>query len=242
MAKIIFQGLEDSGKSYQLARKAEEILKRNAQWFKVTGIPRPIVSNLEFTPKFEAQAESAGIPIKYWKNLDELVHMNNCDLFIDEVGTYFDSRSFKDLPLDVRLWIAQASKMGVDMYGSTQDFMQIDLAFRRLVNELWHVRKLIGSRRPAKTRPGSKRVWGICTIRQIDPQGYDEQKMQFSVISFLPSPFFLRKKYCEYFDTTKRIALSAPPAMKHIARRCEAGCNLARTQLIDGVTYHVTHV
>jgi len=118
MAKTIFSGLEDSGKSYMLAHTASEIAYRNAKWLKITGVPRPIISNLRFEPSFEQHVVTdLGIPIRYWKDISELREITNADLFIDEVGTYFDSRTFKDLPLDIRLWLAQASKLGVDIYG-----------------------------------------------------------------------------------------------------------------------------
>jgi len=91
MAKTIFSGLEDSGKSYMLAHTASEIAYRNAKWLKITGVPRAIVSNLRFEPSFEKHVtEDLGIPIRYWKDIDELREMTNVDLFIDEVGTYFD--------------------------------------------------------------------------------------------------------------------------------------------------------
>jgi len=184
MAKTIFSGLEDSGKSLQLAITAGVLAERNSKWAKITGVPRPIVSNLEFLPSFHKYVtEDLGIPIKYWKDLEELPLLTDCDLIIDEVGAYLDSRTFKDLPLDFRLWLAQASKLGVDIYGSAQDFAQVDITFRRLTTHLYEITKLIGSSRPTKTRPSSKRIWGVCTMRALDPVGYDEQKKAFNFFS-----------------------------------------------------------
>jgi len=243
MAKIIFTGLEDSGKSYKLAVTAGELIERNAKWLKMGCKPRPIVTNLEFMPWFNEYAESLGIPIRTWRDLEELPDMKNCDLFIDEVGTYFDSRTFKDLSLDVRLWLAQASKLGVDMYGSAQDFAQVDISFRRLVTGLYEITKLAGSQRPAETRPPVKRIWGVCTMKQMDPVGYDEQKKAFNNISVIPSVFFIRKQYCEIFDTTKRIAKSKPVPYKHIIRPCaDPSCSFKLYEKVGGITHKVTHV
>jgi len=244
MAKTIFSGLEDSGKSLQLAMHAGRIAERNSDWLKKTGIPRPIVSNLEFSSKFyELVTEKLGIPIRYWKDLEELPNLTDCDLIIDEVGAYFDSRTFKDLPLDLRLWLAQASKLGVDIYGSAQDFAQVDITFRRLTTNLYEIRKIMGSDRPTKTRPSSKRIWGVCTMRELDPVGYDEQKKAFNNAGVLPSVFFIRREYCEIFDTTKRIAKSKPTPYKHVVRPCaEPGCKFELYESIAGVKHKVQHV
>jgi len=244
MAKTIFSGLEDSGKSLKLAEYAGKIGERNAAWQKITGVPRPIVSNLEFRKPFVDYIQGElGVPIRYWKDLEELPALTDCDLIIDEVGAYFDSRTFKDLPLEVRLWLAQASKLGVDIYGSAQDFAQVDITFRRLTTQLFHITKLIGSQRPAITRPPVNRIWGVCMIRELDPVGYDEQKRAFNNRTTMPSFFLIRKEICEIFDTTKRIAKSAPPPYKHIERRCtEPGCNFELYKVVHGHKHKISHV
>lgn len=242
MAKIIFSGAEDSGKSLKLAEYSGKILERNADWLKITGVPRPIISNIEYSPSFLEYANQLNVPIRHWRDLEELPALTDCDLIIDEVGTYFDSRTFKDLPLDIRLWLAQASKLGVDIYGSAQDFAQVDLAFRRLTTELYHITKLVGSQRPTKTRPPVTRIWGVCMMRELDPVGYDEQKKQFAA-SGMPSVFFIRREICEIFDTTKRIAKTKPPPYKHVMRPCaEPGCKFKLYENFGGVTHKISHV
>jgi hypothetical protein len=250
MAKIIWSGLEDSGKTYMLAKASIKILKRNIVWAKKTGKPRPIVSNLPYSNLFKSMCYDAQIPLYNWKDLDEFVNwqntgkeLRNADVFVDEIGTYFDSRTFKDLPLDVRLYLAQASKMGVDMYGAAQDFAQVDIAFRRLTTQLFYVRKLAGSPRPAETKPKVKLIWGFCTIKEMDPMGYDEKMLQFNSKSIFPWPFFLRKDYCEIFDTTCRIPRSAPPSFKHVPRHCEdPKCKFEMYEFSNGVKYKVSHI
>jgi len=240
--KVVFSGLEDSGKSYKLAETAAKLVERNADWLKVTGKPRPIVSNLEFSREFVKFADDRGIPIRYWRDLEELPVLTNCDLFMDEVASYLDSRSFKDLPLDFRLWLAQASKLGVDMYCTAQDFAQVDLAFRRLTTNLLYITKYAGSSRPAETKPPTGRIWGLCSIRELDPVGYDEAKKSFNNKGVLPSFFFIHKQFCEIFDTTKRIAKSKPPPFKHVVRPCADGCDFGLFQTIGGVKHKILHV
>lgn len=249
MAKTIYAGLEDSGKSLKLAMTAGQIVERNAAWLRWAekkGIQmpaRPIVSNLKFEQWFEEYALSKGIEIRYWKDLEELVSLRDCDLIIDEVGAYFDSRTFKDLPLDVRLWLAQASKLGVDIYGSAQDFAQVDVTFRRLTTTLYQITKMIGSPRPTPTRPPVTRIWGICTVKEMDPVGYDENKKAFNNKGVIPWPFFIRSEYCRIFDTNRRIEKTSPPPYKHVERRCtDPACNFELYVNRNGHKHKVSHV
>jgi len=219
MSKIIYSGLESSGKSLRLAMDAQRILRRNTRWLKKTGKARPICSNMEFSIRFKDEAKRRGIPIVIWENLDDLVQFSNCDVFIDEIGTYFDSRMWTDLSLDVRRWISQAAKSSVEIYGAAQDFSQIDISFRRLVNELYHITKIVGSPRPAATRLPVKRIWGVCMKRKLDPRDYVEN--QFKTTGWFPTFFLIEREYCEIFDTLQFIKKSKPLLYKHVERFCE---------------------
>ena len=222
MSKIIYSGLESSGKSLRLAMVVSDIVHRNANWKEKTGIIRPIVSNIKFSDDFfNFATKERGIPITYWENLDDLIALKDCDVIIDEVGNYFDSRLWADLSLDVRRWLTQGAKMGIELYGSAQDFAQVDKAFRRLCNNLYLITKLVGSRRPSATRPPVKMIWGVCLMRELDPNGYNEDDKKFASDSWIPSFFFIERKYCEIFDTTQKILRSKPVKMHHLERDCE---------------------
>jgi len=140
---------------------------------------------------------------------------------MDEVGAYFDSRLWQDLSLDARLWLAQGSKSGIELYGSSQDFAQVDKSFRRLVNYLYEITKIVGSPRPSATRPPVKKIWGLCLIRELDPRNYNEDKKKFAGEYALPSFFLIQRKYCEIFDTTQKIGRGKFPALRHEERFCE---------------------
>jgi len=220
MSKVIYMGLESSGKSLKLSMVAVELAYRNAKWQSQTGVKRPIYSNLHFTESFFSHVtQELGVPILYWRNLDELIRVSNADVLCDEIGTYFDSRLWTDLSLDVRRWLSQAAKSGVEMYGTAQDFAQVDKAFRRLVNELYEITKVIGSPRPSATRPPVTRIWGVCAVRPVNPRSYAEDAKQY--LGFFPSFFTIQRKYCDIFDTTQKIQRSEYPALRHEARRCE---------------------
>jgi hypothetical protein len=232
--KVIFSGLEGSGKSLKLAMLAPAIVTRNSKWFDkqkalydagkqaTEPVMRSIASNLRFSEEFSDWAmKEMGVPIIYWDNLSELIELENVDVFIDEVGNYFDSRMWTDLSLDARRWLTQGSKMGIELYGTAQDFAQVDKAFRRLVNHLVHVTKIAGSRRPSATKPPVKRIWGVCSTKELDPQQYDEEKSKFNGSPLSFRFFYIRKQYCDIFDTTQKIKRSKPMPFKHTDRFCE---------------------
>jgi len=221
MSKVVFSGLESSGKSLKLAILAEEILYRNAKWFKKSGICRPIAFNFPLSQNYLDEAKKLGIPIKMWKNLDDLISLADCDIFVDEIGTYFDSRLWADLSLDCRRWIQQGSKMGIELYGACQDFAQVDISFRRLVSELYHIVKILGSNRPCNTKPSIKTIWGLCSVAELDPQNYDEKNKRFVGAGIFSYSFFaINRHYCELFDTRHFIEKSKPLHFKHEERSC----------------------
>lgn len=229
--KIIYTGKESSGKTLRLSMVASDIAWRNFKWKQKTGKVRPIASNFTFSQFFhDLVTKEYGLPILYWKSLDELALMRECDVFIDEVGNYFDSRMWAELSLEIRAWLTQAAKTGVEIYGAAQDFAQVDKAFRRLVNELYMITKLVGSRRPAATKPQVKKIWGLCMMRALDPNAYDEDKKKFTADGLLPSFFFIERKYCEIFDTNLKLEKPKPPPLRHIERRCELrNCHFIKT-------------
>lgn len=222
MSKTIYSGLEGEGKSLRLAMKADELLERNAKWKRQSGNVRPIWSNLKFSEKFLRKAQKLGIPVEYWENLDDLVQIANADVLMDEVGNYFDSRLWADLSLDVRRWLTQGDKQGIELYGTAQDFAQVDKSFRRLVKHLYYIKKAMGSPRPSPTKPPVKKIWGFCWFFELDPRTYDEDEDKFAKLSIFDWRFFrIRPEYCELFDTTQKIQRSKPPLLRHEERFCE---------------------
>jgi len=218
--KRVFVGFESGGKSLLMARESYQNLFRNARWLKITGIPRPIVGNLPWSKEFHALADKLGIPILPFKHISQLPTLSECDLYLDELGTYFDSRLFADLPLDVRLWLGQAEKMGVQMVGTAQDFGQVDKSFRRLCKEVFEVKKIVGSRRPMKTAPPVNWIWGVLLVWELEPRSFQGEQVDMKTLG-LPSPFLIRKKWIRLFDTSARIALSDPAPLMHVERKCQ---------------------
>jgi len=226
--KVVYTGLESAGKSLALAMRAERVLKRNAKWKAKSGSVRPIVSNIAFSEAFMTSARKLGIPVHIWRDLDDLILWKNCDVFIDEIGTYFDARNWTNLSLDVRRWVQQGAKAGIELYGAAQDFAQIDIAFRRLTNEVHQISKLLGSPRPSNTRPPVRFIWGLCVSWELDAKSYKSTEAEMKLAWIFPGWFFIRKHFCDLFDTTQFLEKSAPPLFKHYERSCP-DCGLKKT-------------
>jgi len=59
-------------------------------------------------------------------------------------------------------------------------------------------------------------------MRELDPQGYDEDKKKFSgSIIQIPSFFWIERRYCEIFDTGQFIKKSRIPPLRHMEYTCE---------------------
>jgi len=218
--KHIFAGKESSGKSLAIAQKTEFLIKRNAGWLKITGRPRPIVSNMRYSVWVEEWAKSVGIPIIYWKDFDELLKFSHCDIIIDEVGIFFDAKNWDKISLEARIWLAQGEKSGIEIYGTAQNFEQVAPDFRRLVKRLDYVTKFIGSNRPDPTKPPVKKIWGLCIVRAKDPTSITDANKEGDAFGF-PSFFFITEQYTSMYDTTQKVPRGELPRLKHMVQLCE---------------------
>ncbi len=224
--KFVISGLESSGKSLYLAEKALNLLHRNEKWYKKTGKKRKLVSNIKFADFVE---EAYGDFIEYWKSPRELVKMRDVDVIWDEISTDLDAQTWKDQPRSLRRWLRQGAKTGVDIYGSAQEFADVDVAFRRRVNTLLWVSKIIGSRRPAPTKPDPKRIWGFCLIKELKAHPYEEDDKETKGWLGRPRIFEITEKRCSVFNTNQEIKHGEMPEFDHYVKRCsKSSCDYER--------------
>jgi len=223
---VIFTGLPGSGKSYKLGRSVVDILYRNKKLHEKSGTRRMLWTNLQLSS--EVEAEFAGY-FTYWTELKQLTPLRDVDVIMDEVGSYFDSRLWETLSLEMRRWLNQHRKFGIEIYGTAQDFAQVDKAFRRLTSDLLYLSKLAGSRDISATKPPPRWIWGVALVRHLDPTVYDEQKSKFGNTG-MPSFMWISRKGTEIFDTRAEVKLSSALPMKHIEKACELpGCTFHKT-------------
>jgi len=216
---VIFSGLPGAGKSLKLARTSIEILYRNKKLHEKKGLSqRKLYSNIHFSPDVEAEFKGY---IEYWSDPAALVKLRDCDVIWDEIATHLDSTQWQNMSLELKRWLQQHRKYGVEIYGTTQDFAQIDKSMRRLTSDLLLLSKFFGSPDPSPTRPIVERAWGLVLIRTLDPQKYDEEKSKFEAYGVLPKVMWISTKWVSIFDTRQEILSGKYPPLRHIGRDCE---------------------
>jgi len=213
----IIEGKPGQGKSLYSARLARQLLKRNKKWFEKSGIKRKIMSNIKFSLDFEREAGKEFLG--YWSSIDEVTKLKNVDLLWDEIATELDSRNFSLLSEDVKRFLSQYRKRGIDIYANTQDFSMIDIRARLMVTRVASLAKLIGSPDPTPTKPPIKKIWGLVMIREVGEIFSDDPHNKKYM--GIPSFFFIDREDVNIYDTTQDIPLSPPLPYRHVVRKCE---------------------
>lgn len=220
-------GLPGQGKSLMAAKTVRDLVRRNLAWERKTGIKRRIASNMPFSPEYTARYPDMFV---YWTDIDDVVAMQDVDVIFDEVANKFDARNWVNLPEKVKWWLRHHDKDGIEIYANTQHFEAVDVQFRRLVNRLYVVSKIIGSARPAATRPLPKRIWGVIMVRQHDPRTYAfESDTGENVRSAfgIPSFFFINRELVDIYDTRYKILGDDSSTFRHSIKKCP-DCGLER--------------
>lgn len=221
--KVIYTGIESSGKSLLLSRQAEKVRQRNIRWFKITKLKRTMAFNSPMSEKFKNLIIDSNINYLEFKNLDEILYLEEADIFIDEVIKFFPASGSSSLSNEQLHFITQGAKSGIHLWGASQDFSQVHKQFRLLVNEVYIIKKIIGSRRPMKTAPPVTSIWGICTKQKVSPTSFKGDSTSMDEVEGGLSFFFIRKVDVERFDTSYKIPQSKLPVRK--IRRQEEYCD-----------------
>lgn len=215
----LYTGKPGSGKSLKLADVIVGLLARNLRWYKRTGQLRQVVSNITIAPWLH---EAYPGFIGSWSEPEELLPLRDVDIVWDEIATYLDSTQWQNVPLDVKRFLQQHRKRGVDIYGTTQAFGMVDISMRRLVDDLFVCTKLLGSRNPSPTKPPVRTIWGLIWISQIDPATFDDEKPKKAGV---PDWLVINKRLVSVYDTLQEIFPVKLPPLKHSERRCsKPGC------------------
>lgn len=224
----IYQGLPGSGKSMLMARTLIEVLYRNRKWKKKTGIERYVYHNLMLSE--EVKKEFSDL-LRAWDSPDQLPMLRNVDVFWDEVATHLDATQWANMSLELKRWLQQHRKFGLEIYGTCQDFAQIDISFRRLTSDLLHLTKIFGSRDISATSPPPKFIYGLIVGRVLDPTNYNEKKSKFESEEWLPKFFWLTQTDIKIYDTQAEVAVGKHPTLRHIERKCDCCGHLKITHV-----------
>ena len=205
----IIEGAPGQGKSLYTARLVRKLVTRNRKWFEKSGIVRKIFSNIHFSPSFVKDNEQF---IGYWTSPLQLTQILDADVIWDEIATELDSRNFATLPEELKIFLSQYRKRGVDIYANTQDFSMVDARARLMVTHVATLNKIIGSSDPSPTKPPVKRIWGLVAVREV--QNFKETNPQKKEYGWLPSFFFIDREDVELYDTRQAIVAGKLPDKK----------------------------
>lgn len=226
----IVEGPPGQGKSLYTARLTYRLLGRNKKWFKKTGVKRKIYSNLRFSEKFEKAAEGY---LEYWADSSDLVKLTDCDIVWDEIATELDSRNFAELSVEMKRFLSQYRKRGIDIYANTQDFSMIDKRARLMISGVRTLTKIMGSRDISTTKPNPKTIWGLVLIRTV--QNYREDDPEKKKYDLVPGFMLIERQLIELYDTRQDIPMGKPAPLKHRELVCEFhgvpghDCNFRKT-------------
>lgn len=217
--KVVYTGLESSGKSLMLSRMAEKIRKRNIGWLKtrtkldLDPNPRTMAFNQPMSDRYINLVETNGLKYKEFISFHEIETDTDTDFFIDELLKFFPSRGTDPLPYHVMEWLTQGAKSGNHIYASSQDFSQVHKQFRLLTNKVYSVRKVIGSPRPIKSMPPVTSIWGLCTRTSLKPSSFKGETATMES-EFIPIPFLILKSDAMRYDTLYKVPKASLPDLK----------------------------
>jgi len=222
-------GMPGSGKSLRSAKKLQWLLKRNKRIWKKYKIKRLVSTNLPLHDEFKEKNKEW---LHIWNDFNEVIYKEDMDIIIDEVARFYDARDWASLPYDWKTFLQEHDKMGNIIYANTQVPQQIDVAFRRLCEQIEWIYKLFGSRRPSHTKPPIKRIWGAIWILPIDKTSFEkeahEMKIERSFLWWIPHLNIIDWYTCKkVFKTRDRIFRSNLPQLHHYLQYCEdVNCKL----------------
>lgn len=212
----ITEGAPGQGKSLYTARTARRLLLRNVRWELLGNPRRKLWSNLKFSEEFEKEFEGY---ISYWSDSSQLVKLRDCDILWDEIATELDARNWPNLSIEMKRFLSQYRKRGIDIYGNTQDFSMVDQRARLMISNVRSLTKIIGSRDISTTKPKPKFIWGLVMIRDV--QNFRETDPEKKKYDVFPSFMLITKELVSIYDTRQDIALGKPPPLRHEIRFCE---------------------
>jgi len=179
----LITGLPGSGKTYYLAKLAQEALKQN----------REIWVNFKLFPKTRKEQF-----VHYYNDPALLREAEAGSILMDEAHIYFNSRKWESLDERVQYKLQQHRKDGLDIVGAVQSEARLDIVFRELVAEWKHCRKIISSGEMAKHH------WGFVIVSRFDPndmKGAKPKRQGF------PEIIRIKREITSFYDTLQKIPI-----------------------------------
>lgn len=144
MSIVIYTGRPGAGKTYWLTWRMLRSLNKGRVVYSNYKIIWHGYRGKRFNwRKFRFEpVEYPASNLRSWEKLSDLLTVSNCDIAIDEAHFYFNSRKWKDMPMDFMRKVAQHRKDAIHIFGTVQNIQRIDVVVRELV-DFWYVCKHI---------------------------------------------------------------------------------------------------
>lgn len=163
-----------------------------------------------------------------WKDIEELPHLHNCDVYCDDISSKFDQHGWRNVPMDVRSWLRlnEHRPFFCNFYFNAQNFAEVDVSFRRMTDQLYVVTKGMGSKRPMPSEPPPKRIWGFIYAEDVPDEEYRKESFNQSLYSG-GKWHWLSRKICALYDTGVELDRPVLPKLEHSEREC-AKCGFVK--------------
>lgn len=211
----IWVGLPGSGKTLKLAKVALWLLERNRKYERRTGVRRYVISNVKFSKEIEEKYKDN---IRYWTELEDLWKCKNVDVIWQEMSVYLDAMEYEKVPREMKRWLAMHRHYGIEIYGDTQRFGNLYNQLRYLVNNVFRLVKVVGSRDISATKPPVKFIWGMVFSFQVDPITFTEESVDYKYKGFKVE--WIYPSITKVFNSYEDLDYNSYPPLKHIERTC----------------------
>jgi len=131
----------------------------------------------------------------------QLIRMNHCTVFFDEMHQDYDARQWYHLDPIVKHVLTQSRKYSINVYWSAQDWFYMDPFIRRLTDFAWIHEATFRDPETGKSRIGRHKAWKV-------PGSHLELKKRHPDI-LARRTLWIRKKTVEAYDSYKKIMLTS---------------------------------
>jgi len=215
-------GDKGQGKSYMLMKLLRKTLRRNFVWHTRKNLPLRKVAVMETLGLSEDFKHYWQNYLTFFREIDDLKDLRECDVFVDDISMRLDSRSWEMLTQGAREWLYGSERLGCDLYFTAQKFSRVEITFRLLTDAVFMCTKGLGSKRPSATKPAVKHVWGFVHTLKIPKAEYQAEGFNQDLYHG-GFPHWLSRKIIECYDHTNISLSEGYPPLQCVEREAPCG-------------------
>jgi len=212
----LFVGSKGSGKSLLMAYLGNELFKSYEK--QVIRYPDLKIRAIYSQSKFSQELENKylGKHLFYWEKPHELYTVKNADIFWDEIQDDLPTASWKDVHPDTKKIFSHLRKRGNRLFANAQNFEDIDISFKRQVDRVFAIYKLMGSKDISASLPAPRRIWGLIFITEYSPLEMRKEEPQRMTKRFgIRRLLRITKKRISFYDTNLEIVKNRGGEFEH---------------------------